>query len=393
MKLLALAHTVWTDRWMNRQQLLSRIGRHLPVLYSNAPWYTWNRQDPRWSQSPWSGDIQLRDNVALDVVPRWMTRSPRLVPWDRWVVSRAARRWREWLDKSGPGPFVLHLFHPEFENYIDALRPDKVVYHPYDLYEQMPGWTDWQHQAEQRTLAQADLIVTSSAVTAARLEQRSGKPVTLVHNGADTQLFAAARAAAMPPPPDLAQIPEPRIGYVGSLQPTVDLLLLAELARRHADWHFVFVGDRSPMVDAAAEEGMRQCALLANVHFLGLKPREEVPAYALNMTVNILCWRVGQGFWADAAYPLKLHEYLACGRSVVTSDLVAVRPFEHVLRIAGGVDDWEQALLEAIAGRGPGTPESRIATAEQNSWDDRAERLLAALRGLEQAPPPVFASR
>jgi glycosyltransferase involved in cell wall biosynthesis len=389
MKILALAHTVWTDRWLNRQQLLSRIGRQLPILYSNAPWYTWSRHDPRWGQSPWFGLIELRDNVAVDVVPRWMTRSPRLSLWDRWVVSRAAARWRGWLESVGTGPLVLHLFHPEFEVYIEALRPDRVVYHPYDLYEHMPGWTEWQHQAEQRTLEKADLIVTSSAVTAHRLEQRSGKPITLVHNGADTKLFAAARAAALPPPADLAAIPEPRIGYIGSLQPTVDLLLLADLARRHPEWHFVFVGDRSPTVDAVTEEGMRQCKTLANVHFLGMKPREQVPAYALNMTVNILSWRVGQGFWADAAYPLKLHEYLACGRSVVTSDLVAVRPFADMLRIAGDVDDWEHALGEAIAGRGPGTPQIRIATAEQNSWDERAEQLLAALRSMEKQAPSV----
>lgn len=382
MKILALAHTIWTERWMNRQQLLSRIGRHVPVLYSNTPWYTWNRTDPRWAKSPWLGAIEQRDHVAVDVVPRWMTRSPRLWPWDRWVVSKAASRWRTWLDQAGTGPLVLHLFHPEFENYIEAVQPDKVVYHPYDLYERMPGWTDWQHAAEDRALNRADLIVTSSAVTAERLQERSGKPVTLVHNGADTQLFAAARRANAPPPPDLMAIPEPRIGYIGSLQPTVDLLLLAELAQRHPDWHFVFVGDRSPMVDEVAEEGIRRCEALPNVHFLGLKPREAVPAYALHMTVNILCWRVGQGFWADAAYPLKLHEYLACGRPVVTSDLVAVRPFSDVLRIASGVDDWDQALGDAIAGVAPGTSESRIATAERNSWDERADSLLKALRGL-----------
>lgn len=379
MRVLALAHTIWTERWMNRQQLLSRVGKHTTVLYSNAAWYTWNRQDPRWQASPLIGRFDSMDNVTVEQVPRLLLRSPRFATLDRWVVRAQARRWTRWLKAHGEGPLLMHLFHPEFEVYIDEVRPDAVVYHPYDLYEHMPGWTSWLHEFEDRVLRRADRVITSSEVTARRLTERSGAEVTVIPNGADIQLFGAARRADAPCPGDLAQIPMPRIGYIGSLQPTVDLLLLANLARRHPEWHIVFVGDRSPSVDEATAEGLRQCELLENVHFLGMKSREAVPGYMLNMDVNILCWRVGEGLWADAAYPLKLQEYLACGKPVVTSDIAAVQPFADVLRIAHDVDDWDLAISEAVSGRGPGDSAARIAVAERNSWDDRAVRLLACL--------------
>jgi len=36
--------------------------------------------------------------------------------------------------------------------------------------------------------------------------------------------------------------PHPRIGYVGSINIKVDLLLVAEIARRRPDWHWVIIG-------------------------------------------------------------------------------------------------------------------------------------------------------
>lgn len=382
MRILALAPTIWSERWTNRQQLLSRIGRRETVMYSNAAWFTWDRRDPRWQHAPWLGRFASQDNVTVEDVPRWLVRSPKFPLLEGTVLRAQVARWRSWLSSHGTGPLVMQLFHPIYETYIDIVAPEAMVYQPYDLLENMPGWTAWHQQLEDRVLRRADLVVASSTTTAKRLSARSGRTVQVIPNGADTQLFGAARERGLLPPEDLARIPTPRIGYIGSIHPAVDLRLMAELARRHPQWHFVFIGELSAAINAVADEGFRQCHELPNVYFLGMKPRDAVPAYMLNMDVNTLCLRVGEGFWADAAYPLKLHEYLACGRSVVMSDLPEVRPFAHVLRIASGADDWERAIDEAIRGNGVGDAASRVAVAEQNSWDDRADQLHAALTQL-----------
>jgi glycosyltransferase involved in cell wall biosynthesis len=380
-RVISLAHTIWSERWLNRQQLLSRIGREVPVVYSNGCWFTWDRHGGDWRRAGWRGGFKRIDNVWLDEVPRWLMRSPRLGHLDGASLAIQARRWRRQLARHGDGPLILHLFHPAFVDYVDAVSPDAVVYQPYDLLEAMPGWTPEQEAQERRLLARADEVIASSAPTVRRLAAKSGRPVKQVENGVDFAHFERARSLDVPEPQSLARIPHPRIGYVGSLHPVVDFGMFAAMAQRRPDWHFVLIGGQSPRFDERMARDLDACRKQPNVHFLGMQPLQDMPAYMLHMDVNTICWHVGEGSWGDAAYPLKLQEYLATGRPVISSALESVRAFSHVVRLADGVDDWEQAVIEVLAGQAPGNAEQRVAIASQNSWDSRAAELLKILKG------------
>lgn len=365
---------------MNRQQLLSRVGQNHTVLYSNASWYTWDRASDGWCDGSWRGRVDHLDNVWVESVPRWLMRNPRMRLLDETVVRLHASRWRKWLAARGNGPLVMHLFHPEYVDYIDHVRPDAVIYQPYDWFEFMPGWTERLEAAELRLLARADVVVTPSESFSQGLEAKSKRPVGVVPNGADMALFEFARSQNPAAPHDLAAIPSPRIGYVGTIEPYVDLALVAELAQRHADWNFVFVGGRSPQKDEPMELAIASCQGKPNIHFLGRKPREEVPAYMLNMDVNTILLRVGESGWADVAYPQKLQEYLACGKPIVSADLHSVRTlFSEVIRTAKSVDDWERAIHEALSAGGPGSAAQRTEIARKNGWDQRAEQLQSVM--------------
>jgi glycosyltransferase involved in cell wall biosynthesis len=176
----------------------------------------------------------------------------------------------------------------------------------------------------------------------------------------------------------------------------VDYAMLAEVALRCPGWHFVLVGDPSPHVDPRAEADKALCRQRPNIHFLGGRPVTQVPAYVGAMDVNIMCYALDDGEWIRAISPLKLHEYLAAGRPVISADVPSVRPFDHVVRIAHGTDDWEQAIQDALQGRAVGDTPTRRAVAADNSWDDRVAKLeswLAALvsgAAARQSTAPVI---
>ena len=79
---------------------------------------------------------------------------------------------------------------------------------------------------------------------------------------------------------------------------------------------------------------------------------------------------------------MKLHEYLAAGRPVVSADIESVRPFAHVLDIVASPRDWLTAIEAAIQGGGPGTTADRKAVARDNSWDHRVATLEDWLRAM-----------
>jgi phosphoribosylaminoimidazole (AIR) synthetase len=102
------------------------------------------------------------------------------------------------------------------------------------------------------------------------------------------------------------------------------------------------------------------------------------------MDVNLICNIVRDDLWAWGSYPLKLHEYLATGRPIVSSDILAVRPFSNVVAIARSCEEWETAIVAALAGQAPGSTAERRMVARLNSWDARVSTLTALLDDLEQ---------
>lgn len=384
MRIVSLASTIWTDRWMNRQQLLSRLGRRHAVVYSNAAWHTWDRHGDEWRKSTFAGTFHRTDNVWVESVPSWLMRTPRWHGLNDAVLRQHARRWRRFLQDKGRGPLILHMFHPAYADYVDRLRPDAVVYQPYDWFEFMPGWNETLEAAEQALLKRADRVITPSESFSQGLEKKSGREVLVVPNGVDIDMFEKARVAARPLPADLAAIPGPRIGYCGWLESHVDLSLVTELARRRPEWHFVFVGGRTPHNDARLAAEIDACQAVPNIHFLGVKARTEVPDYMMNMDINAIPWRLEEGSWAGVGYPLKLQEYMAAGCNVVSADLHSVRTLlSHVVCIASGVAEWEAAIADTLAGRETGTRAERIAIAQQNGWDRRAEQLESILLSIK----------
>lgn len=389
LRIIALAPNDWDGMWMNRQQLLSRIGKSYPVLYSTGGRSTWDRE-------PWSsgaggplGKFVNRGGVTVDHAPSLLHRVPGAPLVDRIVTGLITSRWRRHMRRRGSGPLAAYLFHPSFESFVEPLGPDYLIYHAYDLFNHDPSWNDALERRQERLLRSAHLIIGSSAVIAEALRSAGSRPVFTVPNGVDFASFAGASRHGREPQ-DIAGIPHPRIGHIGRLNAKVDIELIVALARANPQWHFVLVG---PLVDL----GPRDAALyvqsreIANVHLLGMKSLDELPHYMHALDVGLLAYR-SRGLWTAGIYPLKLHEYLACGLPIVSTDIPAVRQFSEVVRIAVDVHDWSDAIRAALEDNGADKRARRVEIARENSWDNRAELVCGLLRRLPAGGVPGKAS-
>lgn len=384
MRIVGLAPNSWSDQWVNRQQLLSRLGRKHGVVYSTGAWSVWDRTSPEWRRAPLLGAMHRLDNVLVDEAPKLLMRWPKLRAYDDAIVRLQAKRLA--AAHSQESRSLTMIFHPALLPYVRHLRSDFVAFHAYDLFEGTPGWTAEHDKLEVALLKQADVVTAVSTGIAERLREKGSRSVEVLPNGVDVHAFEAARTAGGAVPEELAAIPRPRLGYLGSLHPQVDYALVATLARARPDWHFVMVGDIVQTEDARAARDLAACRKCANVHFLGGKDRRIVPAFTVNMDVNLMLYRLDDKTWIKGIYPLKLHEYLASGRPVVSADIPAVREFAGVVRIAAGADDWLAAIGDALESGGKGTPEERCSVAAANTWDSRASRLDSLFEALGRAP-------
>src|SRR6185369_12446509 len=285
----------------------------------------------------------------------------------------------------GASEALTYVFHPSFNDLATALNSRWLVYHAYDIYSEQPCWTDDLAHAEDALLQRADLVVASSASVADALHRLGRDDVLVLPNGGDARAFEAG--ARLPCPADLAAIPRPRIAYIGRVNRKVDFPMIAAVARSRPDWQWVLVGPvatkgaGAPADDPRLAAAFRDCQSLPNVHFLGNKSRLELPAYAAHMDVNTMCYRADRGWW-NAASPLKLHEYLATGRPVVSIDLPDIRGFSDVVTFVRNTGEWRRALAAALDERSPQLAERRRRIARANSWDSRVDRLEQALSAM-----------
>ncbi len=379
--IVAMAPNAWDGPWMNRQQLLSRLGSQHNIIYSNGLWSVWDRDQTAWKEASVNGEFCAQDQVLVDHPPKFLLRWPRFSALDHLAIRMAVRRWKRIHTRMKNAPRVAYCFHPQFYPYAKKIQADFVVYHAYDMLSLTPEWDRELEEQQRALLAMADLVVASSDIIAEELAAISGKPVEMLPNGADFEVFCGAATGDCPEPDDLANIPHPRIGYVGNLNLKVDFPLIASLAKNHQSWNFVFVGGKGKL-DAHTQKGFDECARLKNVYFLGAKDYREIPGYAANMDVNLMCYRVEGDVWTRGIYPLKLHEYLATGKPVISSDIPSVIPFKSNVAIARTAGQWPELIEAALQGNGAGSTEQRRTVAKENSWDARAGRLNVCLTNM-----------
>ncbi len=371
----------WDGPWTSRHRIATGLAaRGWPTLYTSGPLSLWDRHSERWRAARLLGATSPEKGLLVDRPGRLESYWPRSRIWQRMATRHHAARMRRAARRMGGAstPLAAFLFHPRYWPGAEALGPDRIVYFTYDALSLSPGWDEIQADFERQLVARADLIAAYSSAMFDYMPERARRIGQEMPTGVDLDHFDGAHEK--PCPPDLAGIPEPRIGYTGQINHKLDFHLMIEVARHSPDLNFVFVGPAGPGNGGAFpghpehSEAWARFASLPNVYHLGPKAFADVPAYMAHMNVNIMCYRLKGGWW-QAGYPLKMHEYLAIGKPVVSTGLQSILPFGDVIDIVSDAEAWTSALARALGRDGVGTPETRRATARANSWDARLDRL------------------
>ena len=148
-----------------------------------------------------------------------------------------------------------------------------------------------------------------------------------------------------------------------------DRLVIVKVARQLPDVTFPMIGGCS------LAEGW--CPL-PNVHLLGRKPYAEVARYMAAADVLLMPWNNGE--WIQNCNPVKLKEYLATGRPVVSTPYPELAPYVQYVTQANTAEGFAAAIRQAIANPGDGA--ERRAFVAGHTWDAKADGLLRELAGL-----------
>lgn len=175
----------------------------------------------------------------------------------------------------------------------------------------------------------------------------------------------------------------PTVMCTGHLYAGRGVELFVELARIMPQVHFVWVGGR-PQDVAAWRERARG---IPNLTFTGFVPNADLPRW--QAAADVLVMPYGRtiagssgGNTAAVASPMKMFEYMAAGRAILSSDLPVIREVldEHVAVFAPPDNPaaWQSALeiLLSDTQKRRALGAAARARAEKYTWLARAQALL-----------------
>ena len=269
-------------------------------------------------------------------------------------------------------PVVLTL-HPGSLAEVQALQSSGTVYYAVDEWT---GFLDDPEQVhvmrarEEAMLRYADVAVGVSP----RLQRRFAEwrpNAYLQTGGVDVEQFGPDRLASLPPHPELAGLPRPRIGLVGQLDRRVDQALLHALADRHPEWHIVLVGRVRPEIDFSALRAR------PNVHFVPFQSHAQLPQVLRALDVCLIPYVLTP--LTQSCNPLKAYEYLATGLPIVSTPLEGLGEVREGIDIAATPEQFVAAVAAALADPERGRAQ-RLRLAAGQSWERRTDAIEARLR-------------
>ncbi|MGH8249490.1 MAG: glycosyltransferase [Steroidobacteraceae bacterium] len=374
MEFVSFVPDYWNGPRHNRHYFCLELAKWHKVLFVSPPlsiekYLTWSKR----KAVPAAGTRHVGGNLWTHVSPGWLFTNYRF-PW----LDRQFRGLRSWLlkramRKLGFEDPVLLIWHPAFLEMLDAFRGRPSIYYIYDHLSGYGGSDPKQRwPRELELLRRCDMVF---ALSRKLLEENRpyNSNIFLLPNAVDFDHFSRARDESTEVPADLAAIPGPRIGYVGSINEKVDLGLLETMARQRPGWSIVLIGRQN---FATSAESTRFDELIAqpNVHWIPYRNPETLPAYLKGLDVCLMCYVING--WTYFGDPSKMHEYLAAGKPTIGAPLPAILEFADVIEVPRSQSEWLEAVARSLQPGNSAAIERRVQVARQNSY---SERIRAAL--------------
>lgn len=273
-------------------------------------------------------------------------------------------------------PDLLLIDEPRMIGIARKFNPRLMLYRATDLYHHLKSDSTLV-DAEREALAKSAGFVATSGPVWNHLSQLAPKSRgLLLPNGVEFEHFRQPR----PEPSDLQAIPGPRLVYAGAFDARFDWAAVNRIARQRPHLQLILIG---PLLGAQKPAGQQQ--LPPNVHLLGPRSYDDLPAYLQHANVGLLPMTAHP---ANAGRsPMKLYEYGAAGLPVLataTPELIRLRL--SFVRLYDSLDNVLTVLDGALASSGELGVRAVLA-ARAMAWSGRVDELLAFRQRLQFGPP------
>jgi glycosyltransferase involved in cell wall biosynthesis len=359
-----------------------RLGKVVPVLYIETPGSRGPQKSARDIRKLWrklaralAPPQRVGEQFYVATIPQIpFRRLPLVDALNRHLGAFLARRA---MRKIGFGPHISWFVLPHPGPLAKLLGESLTVYYCIDDYASYPGMDPVAIQKLDDELTRKADVVFVAPRALVEAKRKLNPNVHFSPHGVDFEIFSQASDPATALAGELRGLAHPVIGYFGTVGEFVDFDLLAYLVEARPAWTFLFVGRIAADVS--------RFRYYRNIIFAGPKPYETLPQWAAAFDVGIYAHQVNRQ--TKHSNPLKLREYLATGKPVVSVVTPETANFADFVYLAEGPEAYLAAIERALREETPELRRKRMASVKGVSWDARFAETIAVVDGMLARKP------
>lgn len=266
---------------------------------------------------------------------------------------------------------IIFTFMPNVVTVIKEFKEKKVVYYCADQMSSFKGVAEKTvRQMEDKLLELSDVVFTTSKKLYQEKSAKNRHTLYMPH-GVDFDLFNNAVNGDMSVPEDIVRMTGPVLGFFGLISKDwIDFDLLLYLARKHPEWTLLMIGKIDEPIPSEVWK-------MDNIHLIGPRRYENLPAYLKKFDVALIPFV--QSELTRHCNPIKVKEYLAAGKPVVSVDLYELNDLKDVVEVASSHQEFEMCIQNVLKNDSEKLVKRRIEKVRHQTWDDRFEKIFEIL--------------
>ncbi|QFT88408.1 Putative teichuronic acid biosynthesis glycosyltransferase TuaH [Bacillus sp. THAF10] len=233
------------------------------------------------------------------------------------------------------------------------------------IYDCVDEFADWMKYEEEMIEVANAVTCTAERIFLRLKKAYPNKKIELLPNAYDESMGLHLPASKSSPFHDRKQI-----GYIGAWAPWIDDLLVKRLARTFNDDEIVIIG-----VGFGRKFNL---GYLSNVTYLGHLPHHQLGTYLKEMSVCIIPFKITPV--TLATNPVKMYEYLATGKPVISTALPECVLAQPYVDIGRNHSDFVTKVKYRLEHPGDSTGRQRFALS--NTWKHRINQAISLINSI-----------
>jgi len=365
----------WDDKWRRRQQIALRLSMlpeveklfyvELPLSLTSLIKLIFGKADKestqRWERVFKEGFVFTHEKVTvitpLSVFPYFTKRALKGI--NSAVVKKSI------FNKlpKGFNPDIFWASLPFDALWLKYFSCYKLIYDCSEQFSEFNNWADIREKIiewdEELTKKSDQVFVQTEYLK--EIKASLNNNITVIPNAVDKNIFLPIADGVKND--SLKEITRPILGYVGSINYRLDIELIKGIAEERSDWSIVMVGNNSLNV---------QIDWPKNVYFIPGMEYEKMSNIIASFDVCLLPHLANK--LVDSESPIKLFDYLASGKPIVSQDLAGVRPYKEYVYLAKNKPQFISAIEKALNEDNAIQAKRKVFGLTQN-WDNRVKQI------------------